>query len=81
MKRLGITGLEDACEPCCSRLRGFSQMPQNQNVSQLISLERSQKQKHFGTSFIKSGTAIENCDKIGDFETNADNIIMFLYSA
>ena len=29
-----------------------------QNVSQLISLERSQKQKHFVTSFIKIGTAV-----------------------
>ena len=28
------------------------------NVSQLISLERSQKQKHFGTSFIKIGTSV-----------------------
>ena len=37
-------------------LRGFPQMPQN--VSYLISLERLQKQKHFGTSFIKIGTAV-----------------------
>ena len=29
-----------------------------QNVSQLISLERSQYQKHFGISFIKIGTAV-----------------------
>ena len=29
-----------------------------QNVSQLISLERSPKQNHFGTSFIKIGTAV-----------------------
>ena len=29
-----------------------------QNVSQLIYLERSQKQKHLGTSFIKIGTAV-----------------------
>ena len=29
-----------------------------QNVSQLIYLERSQKQKHVGTSFIKIGTAV-----------------------
>ena len=29
------------------------------NVSQLIYLERSHKQKHFGTSFIKIGTAVQ----------------------
>ena len=35
---------------------GFSQMPHN--VSQLIYLERAQKQKHFGTSFFKIGIAV-----------------------
>ena len=40
-------------------------MPQN------VSLERSQKQKHFGTSFLKIGTAVAEV-RIADFETKTE---------